>query len=656
MKKLFRVISCFMIAVILMTSLSIKNIYAIEQTEENKNSTVEETVIGQENTEEEINNEVQQEKGTESDEAFPDEESVGNSQINEEGSTSLVQAEDEKTIKYIYINQAQQEVGEQQNILVALEYSNAVQVELLIESRNEQEIKLKAVKNEENVYLFQNTFEKGTYYVKGVYVFDDNGENFLPSEDAGMNAYFSVGEECDAQKSEHIEMQSAAEDEDNTNIETSIVTIDENGAETTQDNIAEAMEEVGVKKQQPVTKGRMRSRAKNNSNIVVVLDPGHDAGHVGASGNGVREEIATLKIAQACKAELEQYSGVTVYMTREGSQCPYPETVGVKSGNILDIKKRVEWAATKGADVFISIHLNSATPAAKGAEVYYPSSSSDGKELAEDILNKLVALGLRSRGVKTNDEYAVVKNSIANGFPGLIIEHAFMTNSSDASNYLNSDDKLKKLGIADAEGIAQYFDLSKSPEITISNKDDFDGTADIHASGVGRNAKIIVTNQETGYSKEYALNGALEWTLNVDDYNGARGTYLVQAYNSSGSIVCKESLYFVKDTSRTLTVTDINKDERKYKIDLKFAEMPKEIKQVQFAVWSDEGGQDDLIWYDANQSTSGKWETTVDIYNHKTEGAYNVHTYVTMSDGRKRWVGTTGFVVQRPQFDAQIVN
>ena len=95
MKKLFRVISCFMIAVILMTSLSIKNIYAIEQTEENKNSTVEETVIGQENTEEEINNEVQQEKGTESDEAFPDEESVGNSQINEEGSTSLVQAEDE---------------------------------------------------------------------------------------------------------------------------------------------------------------------------------------------------------------------------------------------------------------------------------------------------------------------------------------------------------------------------------------------------------------------------------------------------------------------------------------------------------------------------------------------------------------------------------
>lgn len=50
---------------------------------------------------------------------------------------------------------------------------------------------------------------------------------------------------------------------------------------------------------------------------------------------------------------------------------------------------------------------------------------------------------------------------MANGFPGLIIEHAFVSNSSDASNYLNSDAKLKKLGVADAAGIVEYFGLSK---------------------------------------------------------------------------------------------------------------------------------------------------------------------------------------------------
>lgn len=52
-----------------------------------------------------------------------------------------------------------------------------------------------------------------------------------------------------------------------------------------------------------------RSRQVKKSNVVVVLDPGHDSSHTGASGHGVREEVATLKIAQYCKQELEQYGG-----------------------------------------------------------------------------------------------------------------------------------------------------------------------------------------------------------------------------------------------------------------------------------------------------------------------------------------------------------
>ena len=56
-------------------------------------------------------------------------------------------------------------------------------------------------------------------------------------------------------------------------------------------------------------------------NIVVVLDPGHDDTHAGARRNGLEEEDLTLKIAQYCKAELSQYNGVTVYMTRESGAC-----------------------------------------------------------------------------------------------------------------------------------------------------------------------------------------------------------------------------------------------------------------------------------------------------------------------------------------------
>ena len=54
------------------------------------------------------------------------------------------------------------------------------------------------------------------------------------------------------------------------------------------------------------------------------------------------------------------------------------------------------------------------------------------------------------------DYYAVIHQSKRNGFPGIIVEHAFLTNASDYQKYLSSDEKLKTLGEADAKGIIEY--------------------------------------------------------------------------------------------------------------------------------------------------------------------------------------------------------
>ena len=56
-------------------------------------------------------------------------------------------------------------------------------------------------------------------------------------------------------------MQSAIENENSEDaIETSVIAIDENGDTSTQDSIAEAMEEIGVEKQQTKSKGRTNKR------------------------------------------------------------------------------------------------------------------------------------------------------------------------------------------------------------------------------------------------------------------------------------------------------------------------------------------------------------------------------------------------------------
>lgn len=205
--------------------------------------------------------------------------------------------------------------------------------------------------------------------------------------------------------------------------------------------------------------------------LIVALDPGHGGSDGGASGYGVVEKNVNLSIAQYCYNELSTYTGVTPYMTRNGD-----EYVGLQG--------RVNRAVAVGADVFVSIHCNSG--GGTGAEVWVPNGSSynygthvEGSDLGNKILAKLTALGLADRGIKVRnservdgegpfyypdgsiqDYYTVIEASREEGIPGIIVEHAFVDNASDASK-LNSDSFRQQLGVADATGIAQKYSLVK---------------------------------------------------------------------------------------------------------------------------------------------------------------------------------------------------
>ena len=44
-------------------------------------------------------------------------------------------------------------------------------------------------------------------------------------------------------------------------------------------------------------------------------------------------------------------------------------------------------------------------------------------------------------------------------------------------------------------------------------------------------------------------------------------------------------------------------------------------------VWSEENGQDDLIWYEAERLDDSTWHIAVDLNKHHTNGIYNIHFY-----------------------------
>lgn len=355
----------------------------------------------------------------------------------------------EPALNYIYINEAELMPGDEQNIVVSWgDGTDEIQkIELTLENEEGEKTFLLFTERTENVFRFQEVFEKGFYHITEIKIENNDTEKRFSMEELEVQAGFSVGiENVEFEKSEHLSMESVTEEY----IETQIVTFDESGTATVQDSIAEAMECSGVAE-------GSQARTKKEE-VVVVLDPGHDSKHAGAQGNGVKEEVATFKIATYCKEELEKYEGVVVYLTREDASCPFPKS----TSNVDDIAKRVKWAAEKDADVFVSIHLNASdSTSAKGAEVYYSKKSSDGKKLSQKIQNELVKVGLYDRKIKDNDAYRVINASQQQGFPGIIIEHAFITNASDANAYLKTEAGLKKLGVADASGIANYFDLKK---------------------------------------------------------------------------------------------------------------------------------------------------------------------------------------------------
>ena len=210
--------------------------------------------------------------------------------------------------------------------------------------------------------------------------------------------------------------------------------------------------------------------------LTVVLDPGHGGDQSGAArdSESVEEKTLNLKIARYLKEELETYENVTVYLTREDD-------------TDVDLPDRTKVSVDKKADVMISLHNNAAGACAAydhGCTVlaakdgYKDTLALEEQKLSCNILNELSKLGIEDQGILLRDSeanekypngtladyYAIIRGGVTNDIPTVLIEHAFIDNASDYAKYLSSDKKLSKLAVADATGIARYYQLIKKSE------------------------------------------------------------------------------------------------------------------------------------------------------------------------------------------------
>lgn len=165
--------------------------------------------------------------------------------------------------------------------------------------------------------------------------------------------------------------------------------------------------------------------------FVIVIDPGHggyDPGKV--SPDGIAEKDINLAISEKLKTSLSS-NGFSVHMTRSNDS-----SLGQQSGSnrkSSDLKTRISIADKKNADLFISIHQNSySAPDVHGAQVFYYSTSREGKILAECIQEHLISDADPSnhRCAKGNSEYMVLTE---NHCTAIIVECGFLSNTDECA-------------------------------------------------------------------------------------------------------------------------------------------------------------------------------------------------------------------------------
>ena len=123
----------------------------------------------------------------------------------------------------------------------------------------------------------------------------------------------------------------------------------------------------------------------------VVIDPGHGGDELGTQGaKGTLEKDITLSVARRLRTLIESRLGARVFLTREDDRT-------------LSLDDRSAFANNHHADVFLSIHANSAVrPTLKGAEVYFLTverADAEARKRVGDHATTLPALGGGSREI-----------------------------------------------------------------------------------------------------------------------------------------------------------------------------------------------------------------------------------------------------------------
>jgi len=158
--------------------------------------------------------------------------------------------------------------------------------------------------------------------------------------------------------------------------------------------------------------------------VVLVIDAGHGGVDSGAVGKLYREKNLTLAIVLGAKKYFDNDSRFKVYYTRVSDTYP-------------SLDDRCKLANNKDADMFICVHINSASSSATGTETLYNNSRLNttkkngitSKQLAYAMQKAAVkTTGFTNRGLVNRTGLRVLNKT---DMPACLIEYGFISNPKE---------------------------------------------------------------------------------------------------------------------------------------------------------------------------------------------------------------------------------
>ncbi|CDO17623.1 Putative cell wall associated protein [Streptococcus gallolyticus] len=148
-------------------------------------------------------------------------------------------------------------------------------------------------------------------------------------------------------------------------------------------------------------------------------------------------------------------------------------------------------------------------------------------------------------------------------------------------------------------------------------------------------------------------DGTYKVSVKLSEHKNERGDYNVHLYyqESNGAmrgVLATKTTVAEAKLSGQLAIT--NQSTQGFDVIISEVSNPNGVKTVKVPVWSTQGGQDDIIWYNATKQNDGTYKVAVNVKDHKNNsGEYNVHLYYEQNDGSLKGVSATRTTVEAPK-------